>query len=212
MRWAAGSARICMERSAINCCRQALSETVGETRRLARQTGEPNQRWLRFWIRQHLAKGAGLLSSIDTSRGLRFRWTARAAAVTVALGSLTAMSADLSAAQAAPAKTNTAVVVKVVTRAPFGKMLATVRGRSLYIKPRGGCTGTCLSIWPPLLMPKGTTVPRGVRCLKTARFGRRLQVTYRGKRLYLFSGDSGTSVNGNNVGGFKVAKVMSGAC
>ncbi len=130
----------------------------------------------------------------------------------VSLGSLTVMSADLSAAQATPARTTSAIVVKVVTRAPFGKMLATIKGRSLYIKPKGGCTGACLTAWPPLLMPKGTTVPRGVRCLKTAKFGRRLQVTYRGKRLYRFAGDSGTSVNGNNVGGFKVAKLITGPC
>ncbi len=152
------------------------------------------------------------MSSIDTSRGLRLRWTARAAAAAVALGSLTVMSADLSVAQAAPGSTTTATVVKVVTRAPFGKMLATIRGRSLYIKPKGGCTGACLTAWPPLLMPRGKTVPRGVRCLKTAKFGRRLQVTYRGKRLYLFAGDSGTSVNGNGIQGFKVAKVISGPC
>jgi hypothetical protein len=58
-------------------------------------------------------------------------------------------------------------------------------------------------------MPKGKTMPKGVRCLGTAKFGRhhQLQVTYHGKRLYTFTGDSGHSVNGNGVAGFKVAKV-----
>jgi hypothetical protein len=37
-------------------------------------------------------------------------------------------------------------------------------------------------------------------------------VTYRGKRPYLFSSDVGTSVRGNNVGGFKVAKFSTAAC
>jgi len=35
-----------------------------------------------------------------------------------------------------------------------------------------------------------------------------LQVTYRKHRLYTFTGDSGGSVNGNDVGGFVVAKVV----
>lgn len=125
-------------------------------------------------------------------------------------GSLTAVG--VSAAQAQPYPTRRATVVKVVTRHPFGKMLATTHGRSLYILPSGSCTGSCLSVWPPLVMPRGKTIPLGTRCLGTARRGHRLQVTYRHKRLYLFSGDSGTSVTGNNVGGFKVAKVRAGAC
>jgi hypothetical protein len=33
-------------------------------------------------------------------------------------------------------------------------------------------------------------------------------VTYRKHRLYTFTGDSGGSVNGNDLSGFKVAKVM----
>jgi len=123
------------------------------------------------------------------------------------------MSAELTAAQAAvPAKTGSATVVKVVTRAPIGKMLATIKGRSLYIKPTGGCNAICLGSWPRLLMPKGKTKPLGTKCLKTVKVGSRLQVTYRGKRLYTFTGDTGSSVNGNNLEGFKAAKVMSGAC
>jgi len=36
----------------------------------------------------------------------------------------------------------------------------------------------------------------------------RLQVTYHKMRLYTFINDSGTSVTGNGVAGFKVAKVV----
>jgi hypothetical protein len=68
--------------------------------------------------------------------------------------------------------------------------------------------GTCLSSWPPLLMPKGTTTPGGAKCLTTVKFGTtRLQVEYMKQRLYTFTGDTGTSVNGNGLAGFKVAKV-----
>ena len=102
-------------------------------------------------------------------------------------------------------------MVHVVTRAPVGKMLANDKGLSLYIAP-GACTGSCLTIWPPLLMPKGTTTPLGAKCLSTAGFGTsRRQVTYHGKRLYMFYLDKGSSVKGQNVGGFKAAAVTS-AC
>jgi predicted lipoprotein with Yx(FWY)xxD motif len=141
--------------------------------------------------------------------GLRRKITGSLAAIALA-GSLTAVGASV--AQAQPQVTRKATVVKIVTRAPFGKMLATVHGRSLYYLPVGSCKGTCLSAWPPLLMPRGKTIALGARCLETVKFGGRHQVAYRGKRLYLFSGDSGHSVTGNGLAGFKVAKVKTGPC
>jgi predicted lipoprotein with Yx(FWY)xxD motif len=94
------------------------------------------------------------------------------------------------------------------TAAAFGKILYTTHGRALYYLPSGSCTGECLSIWPPLKMPKGKTVPKGAGCLRTVRFGRGRQVTYNHHRLYTFVDDSGSSVTGNGVAGFKVAKVV----
>jgi predicted lipoprotein with Yx(FWY)xxD motif len=126
----------------------------------------------------------------------------------VALATL-ALAAGLPArAHAAPAQANTAVVVKVATRGTFGRILTTVGGRALYKHPAGPCTGSCLSIWPRLLMPRGKTSPLGTAHLSTVLLasGRR-QVTYRGQRLYTFVNDSGTSVTGNGVAGFLVAKV-----
>ena len=142
-------------------------------------------------------------------------WRTRVVGATTALalaGSLT--SIGVSAAQAQPQQvTRKATVVKVVTRHPFGKMLATVHGRSLYVlMPGRTCTGGCLAFWPPLLMPRGKTIPLGTRCLDTRKFHRRLQVAYRDRRLFLFTGDSGSSVNGNGQAGFVVAKVKTGAC
>ncbi len=49
-------------------------------------------------------------------------------------------------------------------------------------------------------------------CLRTAKFGKRTQITYRGHRLYTFTSDTGTSVTGNGLGGFVVAKVKTGKC
>jgi hypothetical protein len=124
--------------------------------------------------------------------------------------SVAAFSSPTSAAAAPmhPAR-NSAVVVKERVRAHFGKILVTVHGAALYYLPSGSCTGECLSIWPRLVMPTGKTKPKGAKCLGTSAIGHhRLQVTYRKHRLYTFADDSGTSVTGNGVDGFKVAKVM----
>lgn len=139
----------------------------------------------------------------------------RAATVIVAAGSLTGIVAGVSAAQAStPASMHKKMqVVKVVSRAPFGKMLATKAGRSLYYMPTGTCRGECLSIWPPLVLRKGSTViPTGTKCLGTAKFAHLRQITYRGHRLYKFADDSGTSVTGNGEAGFLVAKVSNRSC
>lgn len=149
-------------------------------------------------MRRALALGAG-------------RWAAGGIlALTMAMAG-TAVAAGPAAATAGPMMhSRAAVVVKVRTRHHFGKILVTTKGRALYVLPHGSCTGGCLSVWPRLVMPKGKTIPRGAACLGTAKFGShgRLQVTYRKMRLYTFIDDSGTSVNGNNVSGFKVARVV----
>jgi len=156
------------------------------------------------------------LTSIDANQALRRRWIARAATAALVAGSVTGLTAGLTTvAQAAPTAAHKLKVVKIVTRKPFGKMLATTKGKgaSLYYMPKGKCTTTCLSFWPPLLLPKGSkATPIGVACLGKAKFGKRTQITYRGKRLYTFTSDTGTSVTGNGVAGFVVAKVKKGKC
>ncbi|MEP7024974.1 MAG: hypothetical protein ABJB47_14495 [Actinomycetota bacterium] len=151
-------------------------------------------------------------------RRTRLGWIGRAAlavtaAGTIAVGSMGMASAGTQAGPARPAHTKAAVMVHRANRGMFGKILVAAKsphaGRALYILPAGPCTGECLVVWPRLTLPKGKTLPKGSACLGTAKFGKngRLQVTYHGKRLYLFDSDSGRSVNGNGVGGFKVAKV-----
>lgn len=154
------------------------------------------------------------MTSIGVNSGRRRRWVMRATTAIVVAGSLAAVATEVSAAQAAPAATHKLKVVKVVTRHRFGKMLATVKGRSLYYIPSNKCNKGCLAFWPPLLMPKKSKArPTGVTCLSTLKFAKtRRQVTYRGHRLYTFTGDSGSSVHGNHQAGFLVAKVRTGAC
>jgi predicted lipoprotein with Yx(FWY)xxD motif len=142
-------------------------------------------------------------------------WTARAVVAAVLVSGSAAGTAGLAATSQAgvrPAHVATsATVVHVATRAPFGKILIRTNGLSLYIHPGGPCDANCQTVWPPLVMPAGATTPLGAKCLATAALGSQLQVTYHGQRLFSFTGDSGTSVNGNGVAGFKVAKVTA-AC
>jgi predicted lipoprotein with Yx(FWY)xxD motif len=161
-----------------------------------------------------------LVNRVRTSPG-RLIMTA-AASLALAGGSLSvAALTGATAASAAPvhpaitahpAAGRSAVVVKERTRSHFGKILVTVHGAALYYLPHGSCTAAsgCAAVWPRLVMPAGKTVPKGASCLGTARFGshHRLQVTYRKHRLYTFADDMGTSVTGNGVAGFKVAKVL----
>src|SRR5580704_17251093 len=67
------------------------------------------------------------------------------------------------AASAQPATKNKPVKVVIETvRGSFGEILTNKKHHTLYIEPRGTCTGGCLAVWPPLLMPKGMTIPIGV--------------------------------------------------
>ncbi|HEV2372149.1 MAG TPA: hypothetical protein VGS19_08275 [Streptosporangiaceae bacterium] len=142
-------------------------------------------------------------------------WTARILLGTALVGASAMVMAGVSAASVTHTHTTAKTSAHVVTPATrmVGGMSITMlvrptTGRALYIHPGGPCTGSCLSIWPRLLMPKGTTTPTGAKCLKTVNVGNgRLQVTYMGQKLYMFTGDSGQSVNGNGVAGFMAAKV-----
>jgi len=139
------------------------------------------------------------------------RWAGGAVLAVALAGSAVAVAPTAATASTAVSAHNskTAVVVKPARRHGFGKILVTPKGRALYVLPHGSCGASCLSVWPRLVMPHGKTMPKGAKCLATAKFGShgRLQVTYRKMRLYMFTGDSGTSVNGNGLAGFKVAKV-----
>jgi predicted lipoprotein with Yx(FWY)xxD motif len=155
----------------------------------------------------------GVLMRFTLRRSGGLSWTARAVVAAVLVGGSTVAAAGITAgaqAQIRPAvRTGPATVVHEATRTGFGKILVTAsNGMSLYVHPNGGCDASCRGVWPPLLMPAGKTIPKGAPCLKTAKLGNSLQVTYQGHRLYTFTGDSGTSVNGNGIAGFVVAKAV----
>jgi predicted lipoprotein with Yx(FWY)xxD motif len=148
------------------------------------------------------------VNTAQRPRRARLALTGGAALGVVALAGAIAPATAASAHDARVKTPKTAVVVEVVNRPPYGQMLATVTGASLYTAP-GSCTGGCLTVWPRLLMPKGKKIPLGASGLGTVKVKGShmggLQVTFNGKPLYRFSGDMGSSVNGNGVGGFMVA-------
>jgi predicted lipoprotein with Yx(FWY)xxD motif len=130
------------------------------------------------------------------TRGVSF---VRAAGAIIALGGLSASTVAAGTAGAA-----TKVVVSTAKNATLGTIL--VSGKTLYTlkASKTPCTAQCLSIWPELVLPKGVkkaTAGAGVNAAKLGtvrRAGGVLQVTYGGKALYWFSGDSRAGqVNGN---------------
>lgn len=80
--------------------------------------------------------------------------------------------------------------------ATLGKtVLTTIKGRTLYslsVEKNGKfiCTASCLSVWHPLMVPAGVR-PTGPAKLGTVeRPEGRTQVTYKGRPLYRFGGDT----------------------
>ena len=117
---------------------------------------------------------------------------------------LAAGGLSLSVAAAGSVGAATSVVVSTTKSAKFGTIL--VSGKTVYTlkASKTPCTATCLKVWPELLLPKGVTkatASSGVSASKLGsvkRSGGLRQVTYGGKPLYWFSGDSGAGqVNGN---------------
>lgn len=86
------------------------------------------------------------------------------------------------------------------------KVLTTIKGLTLYSlsAERHGkfaCTGSCLSLWHPLLIARGTkpTGPVKLDTIKRPDEGK-TQVTYRGMPLYSYGGDSAPGqANGNGI-------------
>jgi predicted lipoprotein with Yx(FWY)xxD motif len=127
----------------------------------------------------------------------------RIAAAAEALGGLSVSAFVVSTAGAATGTVNK-VVVSTAKSAKFGKIL--VSGKTLYtLKPsKTACTVACMKVWAALVLPTGAakaTAGSGVSASKLGsviRAGGVHQVTYSGKALYWFSGDSGPGqVNGN---------------
>ncbi len=118
-------------------------------------------------------------------------------------------------AQALAATTDASPVVKV--NAPkFGAILATRGHLALYTwnqekDKKVHCTGACATTWPPLVVPAHTMVDKHVAGVMGT-FGTivrpdgKTQVTWDGRPLYTFHGDTKTKILCNGVGGWYVVK------
>jgi len=138
--------------------------------------------------------------------------------VLVAAALLFGVVAALFASGAIGAGSKSARVVMTAKNATLHKTILVNRsGMALYslsVERRGKfiCTdSTCLSLWKPLTVAKGTT-PTGVRGLSTVkRPDGKIQVTYKGGPLYRFVDDRKRGdVKGNgfkDVGVWRVAVV-----
>ena len=108
-------------------------------------------------------------------------------------------------AGSSPAATKS--VAKEGTVASLGKTVLTNNaGRTLYslsaeTNGRFICTGTCLSTWHPLVVKAGTKPTGPAKLATIKRPDGRTQVTFPGRPLYTFGGDTKTGeANGE---GFK---------
>ena len=117
----------------------------------------------------------------------------------LAAGSL---SAAVVAADTAGAATSTVVTTSKTSK--YGTIL--VSGKTVYTLKASNvaCGSKCLKVWPALLLPKGMTMPSAGTGVSAANLGTvaaskgARQVTYAGKRLYWFIGDSAPGqVHGN---------------
>jgi predicted lipoprotein with Yx(FWY)xxD motif len=106
----------------------------------------------------------------------------------------------------AAAKQATKVVAKQAQNTTLSKtILTTVKGRTLYslsaeTSGKFICTASCLSIWHPLVVPDGVKPKGPVKLSTIERPDGRTQVTFKGRPLYSFSGDSKVGdVNGEGI-------------
>jgi predicted lipoprotein with Yx(FWY)xxD motif len=147
------------------------------------------------------------------------RFGRRAGPLVAVMAACGAISLPLAAPAVAQTTAKPPIVVKIGTRPTVGAILVTgATGQTLYRDTNDGpnhptCTGSCASVWPPLVLAKGDTKARGgkgVKGLGTVKLADGdLQVTYMKEPLYTFVGDSGHSVHGNGDGPFEVVSVTS---
>lgn len=97
-------------------------------------------------------------------------------------------------------------VAKKADNAGLGEVILTnLKGHTLYslsVEVHGKfiCTGACLSVWHPLVLPKGVSPKGPARLGLVKRPDGRMQVTFKGRPLYAFGGDTKAGqTNGQGV-------------
>jgi predicted lipoprotein with Yx(FWY)xxD motif len=134
------------------------------------------------------------------SQPTTFRITSPASRIAAFAILAVALMVAVGAASAAGAQRTgkpTKNVAREAQNAALGKtILTTTGGRTLYSlsaekNGRFICTGSCLSIWHPLVVPTGVKPTGPVKLGTISRpDGRGMQVTYKGRPLYRFGADA----------------------
>ena len=100
-----------------------------------------------------------------------------------------------------------AVTLKAAT-SPLGTILVDQDGKTLYLfeadsTNKSNCSGSCLSLWPPLMANGKATAGSGVTAGMIGTATGSSQVTYAGHPLYWFSGDTKAGdTNGEGLNDF----------
>ncbi len=112
-----------------------------------------------------------------------------------------ALSIPASGVLAARGAATAHALVRTAHNAKLGQILMNAHGMTLYtFNPdkhgKSTCYGACATYWPPVVLPRGESVAaacQGVHSgsfAATVRTGGARQLTYNGKPLYTFKGDT----------------------
>jgi predicted lipoprotein with Yx(FWY)xxD motif len=121
------------------------------------------------------------------------------AAALVGCGSSTSNAKEGPGPAAAPAATASAKGPKLkITGSDYGRILASGRGRALYLFTAdtgraSTCSGDCATAWPPYIVkskPAGGSGVKSGLIGTTRRSDGRLQATYAGHPVYFYEGDN----------------------
>lgn len=115
-------------------------------------------------------------------------------ATIAALAALSLLVA-VGASQGLATKSSKRVAAEAENAALGKTVLTTTKGRTLYnlsVEKHGRfiCTASCLSVWHPLMVPAGVRPTGPVKLGTVQRPEGGTQVTYEGRPLYRFGGDS----------------------
>jgi predicted lipoprotein with Yx(FWY)xxD motif len=160
-----------------------------------------------------VAVGVVLLNTNRSSSAYTVSTVGTSAYTTV--GASSATSSQLSTASTSIGANTTSYTVVLESSSTYGSYLANASGYTLYTytgdtqnSGTSNCNSSCASDWPPFYTASVAVQPG----LSASSFGTitrsdgTKQTTYNGYPLYFFAGDGKPNVvNGNNVGGFKVA-------
>jgi predicted lipoprotein with Yx(FWY)xxD motif len=114
-----------------------------------------------------------------------------------ACGSSSSSSSPDTSTTKAASQPTAAAVIKTTDNSTLGKILVDANGKTVYTLTNGGaavaCTGGCLTVWPPVMLPSGTssaTGGAGVTGLTVVTTANGKQVANKGLPLYTFANDT----------------------